>query len=85
MRTLNRPQTSQKRRRHVGDFGSLMQVRISGMHGRRNRGSWCGITLRIRVPVIAAVRRELCSMVSMLKLERLKGYGIKRRRAGPRS
>ena len=48
-----------------------MQVRMSGMAGRRKRGSWCGIRLRIRVPVSAEVRRGFVRM--KLSLADVKG------------
>ena len=81
-RTLKTAHDVQNRVRPRGEEGRWIQLRRSGIAGRRNRGSWWGIRLRNKVPVRADWRRASERVWRVGWLEN----GRKRRmRAGPRS
>jgi hypothetical protein len=52
-------QVLQKRVRRRVEVGRRRQVSRRGTHGRRNRGSWCGMIESMRIEVVAEERRGL--------------------------
>lgn len=73
---LNKTQDARNERRRVRDLGRVIEDKMSGMAGRRKRGSWWGIRERRVVPVMAE-RRGSFGMA--------RRGGRSKRMAGPRS